>query len=149
MSETTIITLVLLAGAVILGIAVARRARLEKPEGYDAFKKSSSSKSDVSVEALLTLVRGGQKIEAIKRYREQTGLGLKESKDAIDGLEASGNLPLLNKAVSAASAGTMPEVEQLIRRGNQIEAIKRYRDLTGAGLKESKDAVDALAKTLS
>ncbi|MBC8043781.1 MAG: ribosomal protein L7/L12 [Rhizobacter sp.] len=43
----------------------------------------------------------------------------------------------------------MPEIEQLIRQGNQIEAIKRYRDLTGAGLKEAKDAVDALAKTLS
>ena len=34
------------------------------------------------------LVRAGRKIEAIKRYREETGVGLKEAKDAVDRLEA-------------------------------------------------------------
>lgn len=32
------------------------------------------------------LVREGRKIEAIKLYRTQTGLGLKEAKDYVDGL---------------------------------------------------------------
>lgn len=32
------------------------------------------------------LVRNGQKIEAIKLYREQTGVGLKEAKDYVDRL---------------------------------------------------------------
>jgi hypothetical protein len=32
------------------------------------------------------LVRSGQKIEAIKLYREQTGVGLKEAKDHVEGL---------------------------------------------------------------
>jgi ribosomal protein L7/L12 len=32
-------------------------------------------------------VRAGNKIEAIKLYREHTGLGLKESKDAVEALE--------------------------------------------------------------
>ncbi|MCG6158515.1 ribosomal protein L7/L12 [Rubinisphaera margarita] len=35
------------------------------------------------VDALYT----GQKLQAIKHYREATGVGLKESKDFIDGLE--------------------------------------------------------------
>ena len=35
---------------------------------------------------LQDLVRSGQKIEAIKLYRLQTGLGLKEAKDYVDGL---------------------------------------------------------------
>ena len=30
---------------------------------------------------------GGRKIEAIKLYREATGVGLKEAKDAVDGME--------------------------------------------------------------
>ncbi len=30
----------------------------------------------------------GRKIEAIKLYRQQTGMGLKESKDAVERLEA-------------------------------------------------------------
>ncbi|NJK43870.1 MAG: hypothetical protein HC933_05910 [Pleurocapsa sp. SU_196_0] len=36
---------------------------------------------------LLELIRSNQKIEAIKLYREQTGLGLKEAKDAVEALE--------------------------------------------------------------
>lgn len=32
--------------------------------------------------------------------------------------------------------------EELIRAGKKIEAIKRYRELTGASLKEAKDAVE-------
>jgi ribosomal protein L7/L12 len=44
----------------------------------------------------------------------------------------------------AAGADADPKVQELIASGNKIEAIKRYHELTGAGLKESKDAVDRL-----
>jgi ribosomal protein L7/L12 len=47
-----------------------------------------AGKSDDPFEArLLELIRANQKIEAIKRYREKTGLGLKEAKDAVEDLE--------------------------------------------------------------
>ena len=36
---------------------------------------------------LLALVNDGKKIHAIKRYRELTGVGLKEAHDAVDELE--------------------------------------------------------------
>ena len=36
-----------------------------------------------------------------------------------------------------------PEVRGLIQAGRKIEAIKKYRELTGAGLKEAKDTVEA------
>lgn len=36
--------------------------------------------------AVLDLARSGNKIAAIKQYREETGLGLKEAKDAVDRL---------------------------------------------------------------
>ena len=42
-------------------------------------------------------------------------------------------------------AESMKEVVDLVRRGNKIEAIKLFRELTGMGLKESKEAVDAIA----
>lgn len=35
-----------------------------------------------------------------------------------------------------------PQVQNALRTGNKIEAIKLYRELTGAGLAEAKDAVD-------
>jgi len=34
------------------------------------------------------------------------------------------------------------QVQDAIRRGNKIEAIKIYRELTGVGLAEAKDAID-------
>jgi ribosomal protein L7/L12 len=36
----------------------------------------------------------------------------------------------------------------LIKKGNKLEAIKAYRELTNAGLAEAKDAVDKIEATL-
>ncbi|MFH8409429.1 ribosomal protein L7/L12 [Streptomyces sp. NPDC018019] len=36
----------------------------------------------------------------------------------------------------------MAEIDALLLKGRKIEAIKRYRELTGAGLAEAKEAVD-------
>ncbi|MEU7258961.1 ribosomal protein L7/L12 [Streptomyces rimosus] len=36
----------------------------------------------------------------------------------------------------------MAEIDALLHKGRKIEAIKRYRELTGAGLAEAKDAVE-------
>jgi ribosomal protein L7/L12 len=35
-----------------------------------------------------------------------------------------------------------PEIQDLLAKGNEIMAVKRYRELTGLGLKEAKDAID-------
>jgi ribosomal protein L7/L12 len=41
--------------------------------------------------------------------------------------------------------GSVPaEVVALARAGNAIAAIKRFRELTGAGLREAKEVVDSL-----
>jgi ribosomal protein L7/L12 len=37
----------------------------------------------------------------------------------------------------------LDEVRDLMQTGRKIEAIKRYRELTGAGLAEAKQAVEA------
>jgi ribosomal protein L7/L12 len=38
-----------------------------------------------------------------------------------------------------------PRVLDAVRRGNRIEAVKIYRELTGLGLREAKAAVDSLS----
>ena len=50
------------------------------------------------------LLAQGRKIEAIKRYREATGLGLKESKDAIDYWELRG------EAIDPGTEGQWPQL---------------------------------------
>jgi ribosomal protein L7/L12 len=48
------------------------------------------------------------------------------------------------------SDDTIPAVETdviaLLRQDKEIEAIKVYREATGMGLKEAKDAVEAIAR---
>jgi ribosomal protein L7/L12 len=41
-----------------------------------------------------------------------------------------------------------PEIDNLLRAGQKIEAIKRYRRLHGVDLKTAKDAIDARAREM-
>ena len=61
-------------------------------------------------------------------------------------MPGGGPLPALQSGGSAppAGAGDLAEVHALAQQGHKIEAIKRYRQLTGVGLKEAKDYVDRL-----
>ncbi|OBI12494.1 MULTISPECIES: ribosomal protein L7/L12 [unclassified Mycobacterium] len=56
--------------------------------------------------------------------------------------------PTFGSDVGATSGvlenGVPSEVVALARSGNAIAAIKLYRELTGAGLREAKDIVDNL-----
>ncbi len=91
------------------------------------------------------LIARGNKIGAIKRARELTGMGLKEAKDFVEGWERAGSPPALAVSAPPAPGGAgMAEVRALAAAGNKIGAIKRYRELSGVGLKEAKDFVDGL-----
>jgi large subunit ribosomal protein L7/L12 len=77
--------------------------------------------------------------------------GLKERVTKLEAAVASLQLQLANAApagavTAAPVAGTewMTEVRRLKESGNVIQAIKLYRENTGLGLKEAKDAVEAL-----
>jgi large subunit ribosomal protein L7/L12 len=91
---------------------------------------------------IIALLAHGRTIEAIKLYRDITGAGLKEAKDAVEALERGGVPP----SRSAASSGDDAEILELMRAGHKIRAIKLYRDKTGAGLADAKNAVEAMAR---
>jgi ribosomal protein L7/L12 len=120
---------------------VSCKAELPPPEDVDDVSTSGPAQSLDS--RVLALTREGRKIEAIKLYRDLTGAGLAEAKNAVEALEREGSLPQ-KRAGSAADDG---EILELLRDGQKIRAIKLYRDRTGAGLKEAKDAVEALARS--
>ena len=114
----------------------------------------------------------GQKIQAIKRYREATGVSLKQAKDSIDGMERMlrqaspgefrddarrddnlrANLAALLEAGSAAkqpmTEETAAAITEALFTGKKIEAVKLYRTAEGCQLKEAKEAMDALEKAL-
>jgi ribosomal protein L7/L12 len=48
----------------------------------------------------------------------------------------------LNYADTGSEPLLSPQIQDALRRGNKIEAIKYYRELTGVGLAEAKDAIE-------
>jgi ribosomal protein L7/L12 len=42
------------------------------------------------------------------------------------------------------ASGVSPDILDLVRKGRKIEAIKRYREETGVGLREAKQFIESL-----
>jgi len=75
------------------------------------------------------LVDHGRRIAALERKISQLyqRLGREEPTDVV--------------------ASEDPRLIELVQAGNEMQAVKLYRELTGAGLAESKQAVDELIDT--
>lgn len=84
---------------------------LQVPPEADVNDREISYSDDV-----VAAVDGGRKIEAIKRLREETGLGLKEAKHAIDALarERQGNPEIASNMAEEGGAGGMVKLIVLI-----------------------------------
>src|ERR1017187_1395564 len=81
--------------------------------------------------AVRSLLTQGQKIAAIKLYREQTGVGLAEAKNAVESIERGDALP--DQKAAATAADPAQQILQLLAAGKKIEAIKTYRQQTNVG----------------
>ncbi len=93
----------------------------------------------------------GRKINAIKLYREVTGVGLKEAKEAVEAIQERQQLALSGYQSPAANlprGDVMAQIEEELRAKRKINAIKLYREAYKVGLKEAKDAVDVMERNL-
>lgn len=94
----------------------------------------------------------GDKLQAVKTLRAATGLGLADAVRIADKLGAHGTEPAQSASPlprsSAVRASIGPDNEDQLRSmvaaGQQIEAVKMVRRLTGLGPKDAKDFVDGL-----
>ena len=88
---------ILLLGAVVIGFLLGRASRSKVSPNLVSIERKLSMltehfklKWDPTVgvpDDVLTKIRAGNKIEAIKRYRELTGRGLKESHELIEEID--------------------------------------------------------------
>jgi ribosomal protein L7/L12 len=133
--------------------------------------------NDVAASAVVSALLQGNKIAAIKAYREAAGAGLKQAKVAVEALERqlhdqglenlAGHRDPLDATIAPlqvpgrpdglpAAAVVDPQLDDIaasavisvLRRGDKIAAIKAYRKATGAGLKQAKAAVEAIEQRL-
>lgn len=85
------------------------------------------------------LLSKGKKVEAVKLVKDNVHCGLKEAKDFIDDFGSIAVAPL-----TINPADMERELLSFIGEGRKMEAVKFYKDHTGAGLKESVDYVNSL-----
>jgi ribosomal protein L7/L12 len=102
------------------------------------------------------LIESGKQIEAIKLYREITGVGLLEAKQAVDNLETGipvginkftttiGMSSSMSFGTSADKAAALGKVAVLTQAGKKIEAIKLYRETFDVSLVEAKTSVEKI-----
>ena len=69
---------------------------------------------------------------------------LRQLEEQVERLSAQAGMPWSAAMTPDASEGVDSEVVALAQSGRTIDAIKRYRQLTGAGLAEAKQAVERL-----
>ena len=100
----------------------------------------------VNEEAIRDQLRSGNKIRAIKLYREQTGVGLKEAKHAVEMMEQERQHAMVSEMAQMYRGDDA--IEYMLIAGNKINAIKLYRQRKGVGLKEAKHAIDRMALEL-
>ena len=199
LAELVILGALVIAAFILIGIVRVAMFQAQTSAVEPAFK---AKPSDIDWNALaddeLQSHLPHMKINAIKRYRELTGAGLKEAKDAVDyamanpdqlaqkgkaggvvdtdgagvrDLIAEGRIDEAVKVYAAfmgvdeftardaiaqmqhedsaterLSDEGMEQVRIALNGGNKIEAIKMYRELTGLGLKEAKDAVEKMER---
>jgi ribosomal protein L7/L12 len=151
-----------IVAALFIVWTLIRNARKERPRGTRAAAGTVAATTPtgafppLSRHVMEIASDPGRKISAIKAYREETGLGLKEAKDAVEAWIASGTRPVdaaehgaaFSPSASVAGASFEPSLSQRVKDiarnpGGKISAIKAYREETGAGLAEAKNAIEA------
>lgn len=159
-----ILTLAIGAVIVVLSLLIAtamlRRSWGSSPPETAAQPLQQAQDSATGIEQLdaqvRALVAGGQKLQAIKQLVERNNMGLLEARRYVEALPEAPPLTWQNAHASPSLAPvgsaslTAEEIEiearHYLARGNKIMAIKRVRQLTGRGIKESKEYVDALER---
>lgn len=66
---------------------------------------------------------------------------VRELEDKLEFLYRSLNIQYMDPNKAPMNS---PQLQEALRRGNKIEAIKIYRELTGVGLAEAKQAIESM-----
>jgi len=122
--------------------------------GRDAALQSVlKEKLDFVIEA----AQSGNKLVAVRALRDGFPISLKQAAELVNAMQRGEQVDLqvlqsLGRASSLpASLGPakMQQIADLVRSGDKISAIKLFRQSTGVGLKQAKDAIDGMSVAMS
>lgn len=138
-----LIALIMVAtvGGMVLAVGLALRSRTHRPPQPVDLDWDATRDADFQ-DALAR----GNKIEAIKIYREKTGLGLKESKDAVEYYQAGGEAIKKRREIPAVESAA--GVRDLLDEGRKAEAIELYAKFAGVDQYTAEDAVEQIEREM-
>jgi len=105
-----------------------------------------------ALEQIRRLAQSGNMVEAIRLFREHTDLGLKEAKEAVEALAHGGMLEAGQGSAGPLSADeigrVLEQVQNLLRDGDKVSAIRIYRESADVSLTKAKDVVERVEAAL-
>lgn len=103
-----------------------------------------SDLNDSQLEQIRSELLTKGKISAVKLYKDWTRCSLLEAKNAVEAIERDVEPPEPNQAHDGTiDENEMRQIDQAIRQGNKLEAVKLYRQFSGCSLMESKQFVES------
>ncbi len=106
-------------------------------EADGSSEQAGGARADALKLEVLERLTAGDKIGAIKVYRERTGDGLAEAKRAVE---------LIESPLTPINADLQTRLLMLLRNQEKIAAIRLYRQEMHCDLKAAKDAVEELQR---
>ncbi|GIO17444.1 hypothetical protein J18TS1_05440 [Oceanobacillus oncorhynchi subsp. incaldanensis] len=125
---------------VVIGLALIYLSTLRnRNKPADRQGRELKSPEEILPEVQQRLESGENKIKLIKHVRTETGLGLEDAKNLVEG-----NYKMKSPI---ADSDLKEKVQEMLQSGTgEIKTIKYVREQTGLGLKEAKDFVDNVKK---
>lgn len=134
-----------------VGLAEAKNAveALERGEPVSLPEASRQPGAPPDEARLRALAASGNKIEAIKVYREITGSDLATAKNAVEAVQRGEPIDIASTQQPPVNAGdTEARIRAELAAGRKIEAIKIHRAAFGSSLQEAKEAVEDIERVM-
>jgi ribosomal protein L7/L12 len=140
--DWTGVAIVVLAVAIVVTLVAGRAGRARTP----SVPVPRPPLDPATEQAVSDLIARERKIEAIKRLRDATGMGLRDAKEWVEAWASDGTAtPPAAQAADPAVLETLAVEARAVRdAAGAISAIRLVRDRTGWGLADSKAYVDRL-----
>lgn len=103
--------------------------------------------TDDQLEQIRAELRAGRKLQAVKLYKEWTGSSLLDAKQYVEQMKARHPADFAPMA-SGPGDDEMDQILDALRQGRKIQAIKLYKENSGASLKDAKEFIERLADEL-
>jgi len=149
-------------GVAVFFLTVRQAAETESQDLGAATATATSAPQSLTLEAdiayeIRQLMDTGKKTAAIKRVRAATNWDLQTARAYVENLEAvSASMPFAHPVqpvvpapyapsdAATLSSAALEEVQTLLAQNQKIAAIKKMRAITGWGLKEAQEYVEAM-----